>query len=75
MNASDNLSKIHHRMPVFLNTETKALWLDPDTSFSDCFKAIIASKVYNGLSFYEVGDLVNSVKHDTPEVILPRAEY
>lgn len=70
-----NLSKIHHRMPVFLNEETRKLWLDPDTSYATCFKAIMKSKVYEGLSFYEVGDLVNSVKHDKPEIILPKAEY
>jgi hypothetical protein len=33
------------------------------------------SKVYEGLSFYEVGELVNSIKHDSPDVILPKAEY
>ena len=51
------------------------MWLNPDISFADCFKAIMKSSVYEGLSFYEVGDLVNSVKHDKPEVILPRNEY
>lgn len=76
-----NLGKIHHRMPVFLREHTdpkqntKALWLDPDVSFADCFKAIMNSKVYDGLTFYEVGELVNSVKHDKPEIIMPKAEY
>lgn len=68
-------------MPVFLTESidptknTKAMWLDPSVSFSDCFKAIMASSVYDGLSFYEVGELVNSIKHDKPEILLPRAEY
>lgn len=35
----------------------------------------MASKVYEGLSFYEVGDLVNSVKYDTPDIILPKKEF
>jgi putative SOS response-associated peptidase YedK len=75
MDASTNLAKIHYRMPVFLNERTKTLWLDPDVPFKSCFKEIMTSKVYEGLSFYEVGELVNSVKYDNPEVILPRAEF
>ena len=62
-------------MPVFLTEETKNLWLNPDISFAECFEAIMKSKVYDGLSFYELGDLVNSIKHDKPEVIMPKAEY
>ena len=81
MNASKNLSEVHHRMPVFLTDSqypaknTKALWLDPDVSFADCFKAIMKSKVYEGLVFQEVGTLVNSVKFDSPEIIMPKADY
>jgi putative SOS response-associated peptidase YedK len=39
MDASSKISKIHHRMPVFLTESkdpkknTKAMWLDPDISF------------------------------------------
>jgi hypothetical protein len=33
------------------------------------------SKVYEGLDFYEVGNLVNSVKFDKPELIMPKEEY
>ena len=68
-------------MPVFLqdNTDpkqdTKAMWLDPAKSFAECFEAIMKSSVYDGLTFYEVGDLVNSIKHDKPEVLLPKKEY
>ena len=79
MEASKNLSKIHHRMPVFLQEDeklnTKAMWLDPEKTFGECFEAIMKSKVYDGLSFYEVGELVNSIKHDKPEILLPKAEY
>lgn len=33
------------------------------------------SKVYEGLSFYEVGDIVNSIKYDNEDCILPKKEY
>lgn len=75
MDASPNLMKVHDRMPVFLNQETKSMWLDPQKTFAECFKAIMKSKVYEGLNFYEVGELVNSIKHDKPEVIMPKEEY
>ena len=75
MNAAPNLSKIHHRMPVFLTEETKKLWLDTSVPYSKCFKEIMKTKVYEGLVFKELGTLVNSIKHDNEEVILPKAEY
>jgi putative SOS response-associated peptidase YedK len=75
MNASSNIANVHHRMPVFLNEETKTMWLDPDVPFHTCFQAIMNSTVYEGLSFYEVSELVNSVKHDSPDVVLPKREY
>ena len=75
MNASSNIANIHHRMPVLLNDETKKLWLDPSVSFHDCFKAIMNTDVYKGLTFYEVSEMVNSVKNDVPEIILPKKDY
>jgi putative SOS response-associated peptidase YedK len=51
------------------------MWLDPDVPFHTCFQAIMNSTVYEGLSFYEVSELVNSVKHDSPDVVLPKKEY
>ncbi len=33
------------------------------------------TNVYEGLSFYEVSEMVNSVKNDSPEIILPKKEY
>lgn len=31
--------------------------------------------MYKGLRFYEVGDLVNSIKYDQPECILTKSEF
>ncbi len=33
------------------------------------------SDVYAGLEFYQVGEIVNSVKYDVPECILPKEQY
>ncbi len=75
MPASDNISHIHDRRPVFLDELTKSMWLDPTIDFGLCFKEIIKSKAYEGLSFYEVGQIVNSIKYDNEDCILPKQEY
>lgn len=75
VNASENIAHIHDRRPVFLNEHTKNLWLDPSVSFTTCFEEIMKSQAYEGLSFYEVGDIVNSIKFDTEDCILPKKEY
>lgn len=75
MNAAENISHIHHRQPVFLNEHTMSLWLNPSISFKRCFKEIMSSKANEGLSFYEVGSIVNSVKYDNEDCILPVKEY
>ena len=52
------------------------MWLNPEVSFMECFREIQKEKkIYKGLKFYEVGDLVNSIKHDKPECILSKKEY
>ena len=33
------------------------------------------SKAYEGLSFYEVGNIVNSIKYDTEDCILAKEKY
>jgi len=73
--ASDNIKHIHDRRPVFLDEYTKALWLDPSVNFKKCFQEIMKSKAYEGLKFFEVGDIVNSVKYDNEDCILPKKEY
>ena len=44
------ISKVHHRMPVFLDETTRAVWLDANSSFKACVDAITNSEVINGQS-------------------------
>jgi putative SOS response-associated peptidase YedK len=73
--AKGSLSKIHHRTPVILDEHCKDLWLDSNVDFKDCFKEIIKSDVYEGLDFYEVGELVNTIKNDKPECLMEKNDY
>jgi putative SOS response-associated peptidase YedK len=44
------ISKVHHRMPVFLDETTRSVWLDSNSSFKVCVDAITNSEVINGQS-------------------------
>ena len=62
-------------MPVFLDEKTKALWLDPKYSFKECFRAIMDSDVVKSgehLEFLEVSSLVNSIRNQTSDCIMPK---
>ena len=69
------MKHIHDRQPVFLDEYTKELWLDPTVPFMKVFKEIMKSKAYGNLKFYEVGEIVNSIKYDNEDCILPKKEY
>lgn len=51
------------------------MWLDPSCPYEQCFNEIQQSKAFKHLTFYEVGDLVNSVKNDKEECLLRKKEY
>ena len=44
------ISKVHHRMPVFLDEKTRKVWLDPKQTFKNCVDAITESEIINGMS-------------------------
>jgi len=67
------LKDIHHRMPVMLKPEALMMWLDMKKHpFKDCRDAIEKQDVSDDLEAYEVSDLVNSIKNEGEELILPR---
>jgi putative SOS response-associated peptidase YedK len=64
---------IHDRMPVILDAAVEAAWLDPDADPED-LRALLVPARDEVLALREVGDLVNSVRNDGPELIAPREE-
>ena len=65
-------------MPVFLTPETLDSWLDCERwSFRDCEKQIdqSISEIKNQIEAFPVSDLVNSIKNDCEDCILPRQAY
>jgi len=68
--ASPRAATVHHRMPVVLNPDRAVEWVNASTSESRLFELM---EPYRGddLECYEVGKLVNSPAHDSPDCILP----
>jgi putative SOS response-associated peptidase YedK len=64
---------VHDRMPVVLQPEQEAMWLDPQLD-EDALLELLSPVPDDALVAREVGDFVNSVRDDGPRLIEPRAE-
>ena len=64
---------VHDRMPVVLEPGAEGAWLDPERSTEDLLE-LLAPAPEDALTYREVGDLVNDVRKDGPELIEPREE-
>jgi putative SOS response-associated peptidase YedK len=64
---------IHDRMPVVLEPELEAAWLDADAEPED-LRRLLAPVADDLLVAREVGDFVNNVREDGPHLIEPRQE-
>jgi len=64
---------VHDRMPVVLEPGAEAAWLDPDRKPEELLELLVPASE-DALTYREVGDLVNDVREDGPELIEPREE-
>jgi putative SOS response-associated peptidase YedK len=66
------MEKIHDRMPVILDRETERIWIGNAESniLLDLLKPCPASS----LIAYPVSALVNSPRHDSPEILVPAGD-
>jgi putative SOS response-associated peptidase YedK len=62
---------IHDRMPVVLDPELEAAWLDPERPDDELLE-LLRPAAAELLSVREVSDAVNDVREDGPHVIEPR---
>ena len=68
--ANDKLRPIHHRMPVIVPPEAYQRWLDPKSNRSEVRHTLSTFRSEN-MAFYRVGNAVNNVSNDGPQVIEP----
>ena len=62
------VAPIHDRMPVILELEAEAAWLDPDAGESELLELLVPT---DDLGVTEVSDAVNDVRQDGPALIEP----
>ena len=66
--ANATIAPIHDRMPAILEGDNLALWLNPKTAASD-LPGLLGPARDDLLETRQVSPLVNSVKHDGPELV------
>lgn len=65
--AAPDIAFIHPRMPVVLKPDRYAAWLDPDTPPGEVQQLIANAR--EDLASHPVSTRVNSVRHDSPELM------
>ena len=70
--APDDLGKIHDRMPLMVEPERWAAWLDPRTD-KDSVLDLLVPAAPGVLEAYPVSTMVNAVKNNGPELLEPLA--
>ena len=66
---NDKIAELHERMPVILEKDQWALWLNPSSSYGELnrlFTPIASDKI----RYFRVSERVNSVKNDSTECVV-----
>ena len=66
---NDLMSNIHDRMPVILKPEDESIWLDSSIKDVNNLKHLLRPFENDTLEAYEVSELVNSPKNNSPVLI------
>ncbi|MCO5165300.1 MAG: SOS response-associated peptidase [Planctomycetes bacterium] len=72
--ANEVVAPIHDRMPVILDPDDFARWLDPDEQRGPVLQAMLRPCPARLLESIPVGTYVNDVRHEGPRCIAPYAE-
>ena len=67
--AEDAVGHIHDRMPLLVERERYAAWLDPTVSDADDLKRLLVPAAPGRLEAYPVSTLVNNVRNNGPELL------
>ncbi len=66
------MGSLHHRMPVILEPEQEAAWLDP--AATDEHLALLTPREWPEMVVYPVSPAVGNVANETPQLVLPLDE-
>ncbi len=68
--ATDDLGRIHDRMPLMVEPERRAAWLDPRTPREELFDLLVPAAP-GSLEAYPVSTRVGNVRNNGPELVEP----
>jgi len=71
--AEDAVGHIHDRMPLLVEPDRYAAWLDPSVSDVEDLKGLLVPAAPGRLEAYPVSTAVNSVRNNGPELLDPVA--
>jgi putative SOS response-associated peptidase YedK len=69
--ATDDLGRIHDRMPLLVERERYAEWLDPAIDEPDRLRELLVPAAPGRLTAYPVATTVNNVRNNGPELVEP----
>ena len=69
--AAEEVGRIHDRMPMTIPRDDWSAWLDPATGLQA--SELLRPRVGSGLEAYPVSVAVNSVRNNSPDLIVPLA--
>ena len=69
--ANDLMQQFHDRMPVILSPAEYALWLDAELTDPAALLPMLDQYPAEEMTAFPVSTLVNSVRNDSPELIVP----
>ncbi len=69
--ATDDLGRIHDRMPITVRPSAWSAWLDRDLQDSDEIAGLLAGDPGEGITSHPVSPAVGKVSHNTPDLVLP----
>ncbi|MFI5304086.1 MAG: SOS response-associated peptidase [Nitrospiria bacterium] len=69
--ANEAMQTIHKRMPLILDRNDEALWLDPENTDSVDLKKLLKPCPSDWMDFYPISTMVNSPKNNRPEILQP----
>jgi putative SOS response-associated peptidase YedK len=69
--AEDAVGHIHDRMPLMVDPERWAAWLDPHPAPTDMLLGLLTPAAPGHLDAYPVSTLVNNVRNNGPELLDP----
>lgn len=70
--ANDVVRAVHDRMPVILQRQDYARWLDPELQQADALIPLLRPYPADEMAAYRIGTRVNNPAHDGPECVEER---